>query len=32
VSFSSYQHFGSDAVIRYNTPGSLETAVALPQP
>jgi hypothetical protein len=32
VSFSSYHHFGSDAVIRYNTPGSLETAVALPQP
>jgi hypothetical protein len=32
VSFSAYQHFGSDAANRYGTPGGLETAVAMPQP
>lgn len=31
MSFSSYRHFGSDAVIHYNVPGSVETAEALPR-
>jgi len=31
MSFSSYRHYGSDAVIHYNVPGRVETAEALPQ-
>jgi hypothetical protein len=32
MSFSSYQRFGSDAVIRYNMPGGGESAEAVPRP